>query len=100
MIPIRWAADDYLIAKSAICGIESDKDGNGKTIQNSRSKKRLKAINEALPDTAYKLRVVLYEICGIGKSVYEKKKTTKAGIALPEIKAPEIKLPEIKLPEF
>ena len=100
MIPIRWAADDYLIAKSAICGIESDKDGNGKTIQNSRSKKRLKAINEALPDASYKLRVVLYEICGIGKSVYEKKKTTKAGIALPEIKAPEIKLPEIKLPEF
>jgi len=75
VIAAGGTVDDYLAAKEAVFGIESDKDRNGKAIKNSKSEKMLRAIKEALPDTDYTVLVALYEICGVSKSVYQKKNT-------------------------
>ncbi len=79
VIAAGGTVDDYLAAKEAVFGIESDKDRNGNTIRNSKSKKKLRAIREALPDSDYAVLVVLYEICGVSKSVYQKKNTGLLG---------------------
>lgn len=76
---VGGTVDDYLAAKEAVFDIESDKDRNGNTISNSKSKKMIKAIREALPDADYKLLVVLYELCGVAKTAYQKKSTGLLG---------------------
>lgn len=67
---VGGTVDDYLAAKEAVFGLESDRDWKGKTIKNSLSKKKLKAIRKALPGTNYRLLVILFEICGVSKDVY------------------------------
>lgn len=76
---VGGTVDDYLAAKEAVFDIESDKDRNGNTISNSKSKKMIKAIREALPDADYKLLVVLYELCGVAKTAYQKKSSGLLG---------------------
>lgn len=76
---VGGTVDDYLAAKEAVFDIESDKDRNGNAISNSKSKKMIKAIREALPDADYKLLVVLYELCGVAKTAYQKKSTGLLG---------------------
>jgi hypothetical protein len=61
---------DYYNAWIAQKGIESDKNYQGKTITNSKSKKQKAAVDKATPDLTKKQRKILYDMFSIGKSVW------------------------------
>lgn len=68
--------DDYLAAKEATDGIEAEKDSTGKTINNTKSPKLIRAIRDALPDAEPRVLAALFEVCGVGKTYYQNKNTT------------------------
>lgn len=78
---VGGTVDDYLAAKAAVHGIEPDKDRNGETIVNSKSRKMLQAIRKALPNADRTVLVKLYEICGVSESVYKSKGTGVTGVS-------------------
>lgn len=63
------SSDDFFKVYDATRGIESDKDRNGKTIENSKSKKLKEAIDKATPKLSSSQRKILYDAFNVSKTV-------------------------------
>lgn len=62
--------DQYYAAYFAARGITGDKDGDGKTIQLSSSRKKKAAIDKAVPGASTKQKHLLYEALGVSDKVW------------------------------
>ena len=62
--------DQYYAAYFAARGITGDKDGDGKTIQLSSSRKKKAAIDKAVPGASTKQKHLLYEALGVSEKVW------------------------------
>ena len=62
--------DQYYAAYFAARGIVGDKDGDGKTIQLSSSRKKKAAIDKAVPGASTKQKHLLYEALGVSEKVW------------------------------
>lgn len=62
--------DQYYAAYFAARGITGDKDGDGKTIQLSSSRKKKAAIDKAVPGASAKQKHLLYEALGVSDKVW------------------------------
>ena len=82
-------------AYNAQKGIESDKDKEGKTITNSKSKKAKQAIDEAAKGLNSNQKKILYDAFNISNTVQEGEKTN-AKATLPTLKQQSAKLPKLK----
>jgi hypothetical protein len=65
------SSDDFFKVYDATRGIESDKDRNGKTIENSKSKKLKEAIDKATLKLTSQQRKILYDAFNVSKTVQE-----------------------------
>ena len=84
------SSDDFFKAYDATRGIESDKDRNGKTIENSKSKKLKEAIDKATTKLTSKQRKILYDAFNVSKTV-------QGGSGLPTQSELRANLPKVQI---
>ena len=84
------SSDDFFKAYDATRGIEGDKDKNGKTIENSKSKKLKEAIDKATTKLTSKQRKILYDAFNVSKTV-------QGGSGLPTQSELRANLPKVQI---
>jgi hypothetical protein len=84
------SSDDFFKAYDATRGIEGDKDKNGKTIENSKSKKLKEAIDKATTKLTSKQRKILYDAFNVSKTV-------QGGSGLPTQSELRANLPKVEI---
>jgi hypothetical protein len=84
------SSDDFFKAYDATRGVEGDKDKNGKTIENSKSKKLKEAIDKATTKLTEKQRKILYDAFNVSKTV-------QGGSGLPTQSELRANLPKVQI---
>jgi ribosomal protein S18 acetylase RimI-like enzyme len=84
------SSDDFFKVYDATRGIEGDKDKNGKTIENSKSKKLKEAIDKATTKLTSKQRKILYDAFNVSKTV-------QGGSGLPTQSELRANLPKVEI---
>lgn len=84
------SSDDFFKVYDATRGIEGDKDRNGKTIENSKSKKLKEAIDKATTKLTSKQRKILYDAFNVSKTV-------QGGSGLPTQSELRANLPKVEI---